>query len=187
MAVFPVSLQEHKGTVRATVCLAGNGWHLTRYRNKIHAKIPEPNNNVTMTMGNKTVVDAVFADTGLDVFLDGLKRAQGNSVAAETAALVANSIEMAGIFVNRIDRFLKKQLTLHYCRVGGVIPSHSTNSRIPNPVQPLCKSVYVYRFQCCAGLSPLLFCFKRSKRPLLTESFHRKELYLALWNRLMHF
>ena len=38
---------------------------MTNYRNKIHAKIPEPNDNVTMTMGNKTVVDAVFADTGL--------------------------------------------------------------------------------------------------------------------------
>lgn len=30
---------------------------LTRYRNKIHARIPEPNENVTMTMGSKTVVD----------------------------------------------------------------------------------------------------------------------------------
>ena len=40
--------------------MAGKGWNLTRYRNKIHAKIPEPNDNVTMTMGNKTVVDAVF-------------------------------------------------------------------------------------------------------------------------------
>ena len=50
---------------------------MTRYRNKIHAKIPEPNDNVTMTMGNKTVVDAVFSDTGLDGFLEGLKRSQG--------------------------------------------------------------------------------------------------------------
>ncbi len=56
---------------------------MTRYRNKIHAKIPGPNDNVTMTMGNKTVVGTVFADTGLDVFMDGLKRSQGNSVAAQ--------------------------------------------------------------------------------------------------------
>ena len=83
---------------------------MTRYRNKIHASIPEPNDNVTMTMGNKTVVDAVFADTGLDVFLDGLKRSQGNSVAAETAALVANSVEMTGISVNRIDRILEEDV-----------------------------------------------------------------------------
>ncbi len=83
---------------------------LTNYRNKIHAKIPEPNDNVTMTMGNKTVVDAVFADTGLDVFLDGLKRDQGNSVAAETAALVANSVEMTGISVSRIDRILEEDI-----------------------------------------------------------------------------
>ena len=81
---------------------------MTNYRNKIHAKIPEPNDNVTMTMGNKTVVDAVFSDTGLDVFLDSLKRAQGNSVAAETAALVANSVEMTGISVSRIDRILEE-------------------------------------------------------------------------------
>ena len=83
---------------------------MTRYRNKIHAGIPEPNENVTMTMGSKTVVDAVFADTGLDVFLDGLKRAQGNSVAAETAALVANSVEMTGISVSRIDRILEEDV-----------------------------------------------------------------------------
>ena len=63
-----------------------------------------------MTMGNKTVVDAVFADTGLDVFLDGLKRSQGNSVAAETAALVTNSVEMTGISVNRIDRILEEDV-----------------------------------------------------------------------------
>ena len=88
--------------------MAGKGYRLTNYRNKIHAKIPEPNDNVTMTMGNKTVVDAVFSDTGLDVFLDGLKRVQGNSVAAETAALVANSVEMTGISVNRIDRILEE-------------------------------------------------------------------------------
>ena len=87
--------------------MAGKGYDLTRYRNKIHTNIPEPNDNVTMTMGNKTVVDAVFADTGLDVFLNGLKRSQGNSVAAETAALVSNSVEMTGISVNRIDRILE--------------------------------------------------------------------------------
>ncbi len=90
----------------------GKGYRLTNYRNKIHAKIPEPNDNVTMTMGNKTVVDAVFADTGLDVFLDGLKRDQGNSVAAETAALVANSVEMTGISVDRIDRILEEDIIL---------------------------------------------------------------------------
>ena len=49
---------------------------MTRYRTKIHARIPEPNDNVTMTIGNKTIVDAVFSDTGLDAFLDGLKRVQ---------------------------------------------------------------------------------------------------------------
>ena len=64
---------------------------MTRYRNKLHASIPEPNDYVTMIMGSNTVVDAVFADTGLDIFLDGLKRSQGNSVVAETAALVSNS------------------------------------------------------------------------------------------------
>ncbi len=87
--------------------MAGKGSSLTNYRNKIHARIPEPNDNVTMTMGNKSV-DAAFADMGLDDFLDGLKRKQGNSVAAEIAALVANSVEMTGISVNRIDRILEE-------------------------------------------------------------------------------
>ena len=83
---------------------------MTRFRNKIHARIPEPNDNVTMTLGNKAVVDAVFSDTGLDSFLDGLKRSQGNSVAAETAALVANSVEMTGLSVRRIDRILNESV-----------------------------------------------------------------------------
>ena len=103
--------RELPNTVVSGTCgLAGKGYRLTNYRNKIHAKIPEPNDNVTMTMGNKTVVDAVFSDTGLDVFLDSLKRAQGNSVAAETAALVANSVEMTGISVSRIDRILEARV-----------------------------------------------------------------------------
>jgi hypothetical protein len=44
-----------------------------------------------MTVGNKVIVDAVFRDTGLDGFLDGLKRNQGESVSNEIKALVANS------------------------------------------------------------------------------------------------
>lgn len=95
---------------------------MTRYRNKIHARIPEPNDNVTMTMGNKTVVDAVFADMGLDNFLDGLKRSQGNSVAAETAALVANSVEMTGISVNRIDRILEEDAVREEYGLGANAP-----------------------------------------------------------------
>ena len=102
--------------------MAGIGCRLTNYRNKIHARIPEPNDNVTMTMGNKTVVDAVFADTGLDVFLDGLKRSQGNSVAAETAALVANSVEMTGISVNRIDRILEDDVVREEYGLGSNAP-----------------------------------------------------------------
>jgi len=60
-----------------------------------------------MTMGNKTLVDAVFADTRLNAFLDSLKRDQGDSVSSETAALVANSMEMTGISVGRMDRMLE--------------------------------------------------------------------------------
>ncbi|MCQ2071205.1 MAG: IS1634 family transposase [archaeon] len=63
-----------------------------------------------MTLGHKVIVDAVFRDMGLDVFLDGLKRDQGNSVAAETVALVANSVEMTGISVNRLDRMIEKDI-----------------------------------------------------------------------------
>ena len=47
---------------------------LSRRRSRIHARIPSPNDNRTFSIGTKTLVDAVFSDTGLDVFLDGLKR-----------------------------------------------------------------------------------------------------------------
>lgn len=43
-------------------------------RKRINARMPEPNDNFSMTVGNKVIVDAVFRDTGLDDFLDGLKR-----------------------------------------------------------------------------------------------------------------
>jgi transposase len=78
-----------------------------RIKRMIRAKMPEPNNNVTMTMGNKILTDAIFADTGLNVFLNGLKREQGDSVSDEVAALVSNSIEMTGISINRLDRMLE--------------------------------------------------------------------------------
>ena len=53
------------------------------------------------------LTEAVFRDTGLDVLLDSLKRDQGAAVSGETVALVANSLEMTGISVNRIDSILK--------------------------------------------------------------------------------
>jgi len=59
-----------------------------------------------MTAGNRILTESVFKDTGLDEFLEGLKRSQGNSVAAETLALVANSVEMTGLSINRLDRIL---------------------------------------------------------------------------------
>ncbi len=83
---------------------------LARIRTRIHAKVPRPNRNVTMTHGHKTVVDAVFSDLGLKEYLNGLKRSQGNSVAAETMALVANCVEMTGISVNRLDRLLQNDV-----------------------------------------------------------------------------
>ena len=62
------------------------------------------------------------ADTGLDGFLDGLKRSQGNSAAAETAALVANSVEMTGISVNRIDRILEEDAVREEYGLGADAP-----------------------------------------------------------------
>lgn len=59
---------------------------------------------MTLTAGNKVLTEVVFRETGPDVFLDGLKRVQGNSVAAETAAPVANAAEMTGLSVNRLGR-----------------------------------------------------------------------------------
>ena len=70
---------------------------------KIKARIPNPN-NITMRIGNKALADAVFADTGLDVFLDDLKRDQGDGVSKETATLVSNSMEMTGISIDRLDQ-----------------------------------------------------------------------------------
>ena len=79
---------------------------MPRKRSRLTAKVPEPNDNVTMTAGHKVLVEAVFEDTGLNAILDGLKRNQGESVACEVRALVANSAEMMGISVNRLDRIL---------------------------------------------------------------------------------
>ena len=83
---------------------------MARRRSRLHANIPRPNDNVTMAAGNKALADSVFRETGLDVFLDGLKRSQGNSVSAETIALVANSVEMTGLSVNRLDRLLENDI-----------------------------------------------------------------------------
>jgi transposase len=80
---------------------------MARRRTKIRAKIPKPNKNVTMSAGNKILTETVFRDMGLDGFLNGLKRNQGNSVADETIALVACSEEMTGLSVNRLDRMLE--------------------------------------------------------------------------------
>ena len=88
-------------------------------RTKINAKIATPNGNRTIPVGNKTLVDAVFEDLGLNVFLDGLKRNQGESVAAETRALVSNSAEMTGISIERLDRFLSDSIVREEYGLGG--------------------------------------------------------------------
>jgi len=97
-------------TVAACGSLAGKVRILARIRSRLHAKIPAPNDNITMTVGNKVLTESVFQETGLCDLLDGLKRSQGNSVAAETIALVANSVEMTGLSVNRLDRLLENDV-----------------------------------------------------------------------------
>lgn len=82
---------------------------MSRRKSRIGAGIPAPNDDVTMPIGSKILTEAVFRDTGLDTFLDALKRDQGASVAAETVALVANSMDMTGISVNRIDAILDSE------------------------------------------------------------------------------
>ena len=64
---------------------------LSRRKSRIGAGIPAPNDDVTMPIGAKMLTEAVFRDTGLDGLLD---------------SLVANSLEMTGISVNRIDSIL---------------------------------------------------------------------------------
>ena len=87
----------------------GTSDDLSRRMSRIHARIPKPNSNLTMTVGNKVLVESVFSDLGLDGILNGLKRNQGNPVAAETVALVSNSVEMTGLSVRRLDRVLEDE------------------------------------------------------------------------------
>ncbi len=75
-------------------------------KSRIGAGIPAPNDGVTMPIGAKMLTEAVFRDTGLDDLLNSLKRDQVAAVSRETVALVANSPEMTGISVNRIDSIL---------------------------------------------------------------------------------
>ncbi len=56
---------------------------LAKRRRRINIRVPEPNDNFSMTMGNKVIVNAVFSDIGLDDYLDGLKRNQGEKVSNE--------------------------------------------------------------------------------------------------------
>jgi len=119
--MFFIGFESFKFVVRSGCCLAGND-DVPRKRRRLYAKIPKPNGNVTMTAGNKVLADSVFKETGLDVFLDGLKRSQGNSVAAETIALVANSVEMTGLSVNRLDRVLSNDMVREEYGLGANAP-----------------------------------------------------------------
>ena len=69
---------------------------MSRRRNRIHARVPPANENVTMTAGNRVLTESVFRDTGLYEFLEGLKRCQGNTGGAENLAHVANALEIDG-------------------------------------------------------------------------------------------
>jgi hypothetical protein len=84
-----------------------------------------------MAIGNKAAVERVFADIGLNGFLDGLKRDQGNRVSNEVIALVSNSIEMTGISVNRLDRMIGNDLIRNEYGLGGNVKSvYRTAERI---------------------------------------------------------
>ena len=104
---------------------------LSRRKSRIGAGIPAPNDDVTMPIGAKKLTEAVFRDTGLDVLLDSLKRDQGTSVSKKTVALVANSLEMTGISVSRIDSILDDEdvRTPHGQEVGQEHGPHSIPSR----------------------------------------------------------
>lgn len=47
---------------------------MSRRRSRLHARVPVPNDNVTMIAGNRILVESVFQSIGLHDFLDGLKR-----------------------------------------------------------------------------------------------------------------
>lgn len=75
-------------------------------RNSISIRVPPPNDNLTMAMGSKVLADAVFSDLGLDKFLDGLKRDRGGKVSKVAIALAADSAEMSGTSIGRLDRIM---------------------------------------------------------------------------------
>ena len=100
---------------------------LSRRRSRIHAKVPFPNDNRTFSCGTKILVESVFSDTGLNDFLDGLKRDQGERVSNEVVALVANSVEMTGISVNRLDRMLSDDSIRKEYGLGN---AHETNNLV---------------------------------------------------------
>ncbi|MDR0523528.1 MAG: transposase [Candidatus Methanoplasma sp.] len=68
---------------------------------------PAPNGNETVRIGWLDLARGAMAATGLDEFLDGMKRAQGAPLSAEAAALVACSAEMTGVSLSRLDRMLE--------------------------------------------------------------------------------
>ena len=76
-------------------------------RSRIHAWVPQANENLTMTAENRILTESVLIDTGLFDFLNGLKESQDNSVASDTIALVANSVGMTG---PSMLRFLRPEL-----------------------------------------------------------------------------
>lgn len=95
---------------------------MSRRRSRIGIRKLTPNGNVSMSVGNKMLVEAVMADTGLDDFLDDMKRNQGNRVSAETIALVANSVEMTGLSINRLDRMLSDEAVRTEYDLGSSAP-----------------------------------------------------------------
>lgn len=75
-----------------------------------------------MSIGNKDLVDAVLSDLGPGAFLDGLMRDQGEKVSREVSALVATSVEMNGISINRLDRMLEDDVVREEHGLGGEPP-----------------------------------------------------------------
>jgi hypothetical protein len=73
-------------------------------------------------VGNKILTESVFRETGSDIFLDDLKRTRGNSVAAETIALVSTPVEMTGLSVNCLDRVLSNDIVREEYGLGANAP-----------------------------------------------------------------
>jgi len=71
------------------------------------AQTLKPNNNITVPIGPKALVDMVFDEFGLKRILTGMKRNQGSDPYDVAKALVICAMQMEGLSINRMEDILE--------------------------------------------------------------------------------